>query len=196
MNIKRFSIPLLSFLLAVSFSYYYYSSKQSVIEKDPKAQYLKGGLFSLSNAGKPFNLADMKGGPVILYFGYMSCPDICPVGLAVIRDTLNLSSEFNSVKSLFITLDPERDLSESLNEYTSFFHTNIKGLTGELNEIKNVAGLYGTYFRKTPIEARPQEYTVDHTAYFYLISAEGELMRVMDHDATSSELASVIKQML
>jgi len=196
MNIKRFSIPLLSFLLAVSFSYFYFTNKQGTVVKDTKAQYLKGGAFNLSNAGNPFNLEDMKGKPVILYFGYMSCPDICPVGLAVIRDTLNLSREFESVMSLFITLDPERDSSENLNEYASFFHENIKGLTGELSEIKAVAALYGTYFRKTPVEAHVEEYSVDHTAYFYLLSDDGELMRVMDHDATPSQLAEVIKQLL
>ena len=194
MKIKRFSIPLLSFLLAVSFSYFYF--KNSAVVKDTKAQYLKGREFSLSNAGNPFNLADMQGKPVILYFGYMSCPDICPVGLAVIRDTLNLSPEFENVRSLFVTLDPERDFSENLNEYTAFFHDNIKGLTGELSEIKRVAALYGTYFRKTAIDDSVKEYSVDHTAYFYLLSDEGELMRVMDHDATPDQLAGVIKQLL
>jgi len=90
-----------------------------------------------------------------------------------------------------VTLDPKRDTPERLQDYTAFFHPNIRGLTGTLEEIQTLTKRYGTYFKKA--DAKPDDnYTVDHTAYFYLIDAEGELMRVLDHDTRPEALAEAL----
>jgi len=194
MNIKRFSITI--FVLVSAIALGYFVKLQNTVEKDIKAQYLKGGPFELSNEGSVFNLEDLQGTPVILYFGFLNCPDICPVGLAVIRDTLNYDPEFKDVKSLFVTLDPERDNSEKLKEYTAFFHSNIIGLTGSMKEIKIVASNYGTAFRKAPQSLKQDNYSIDHTAYFYIIDKDGDLIRVMDHDSKPEALSEIIKKLL
>jgi len=200
MNIKRLSFTLL-ISVSVILSYLFFPVGEQMLEKDLKSQYLKAGNFELTYKNKLFQLDSLNGAPVILYFGYMHCPDVCPVGLAVIRDALNSNSEFDKVKALFVTLDPERDSPEKMQEYAAFFHSNIMGLTGTVDEIKIVSEAYGTFFRKSGNAQSSQsgnenDYTVDHSSYFYVIDQLGNLVRVMDHDTKSTELAEILAQML
>lgn len=188
----------LGFILFVSISVWTYMGllDAPAVEKDIKAKYLKGGEFTLSNEGNAFSLSSLKGQPVILYFGFTFCPDVCPVGLATIRDALNSSEQLSDIPALFITLDPERDTAQKLKDYTGFFHRNIIGLTGSLDEISAVTKTYGTYFKKSVKSDKPGDYLVDHTAYFYLIDKQGELLRVLDHDASASELSELLLKLL
>lgn len=166
----------------------------SVKDKDARASYLKGGDFTLSSGSEPISLSSLRGQPVILYFGYTYCPDVCPVGLAVIRDALHSDPVFANVKTLFVTVDPARDTAQRLAEYVAFFHPNIIPLHGSEEQIKTVAQNYGTYFMKGALEG--ESYAVDHTAYFYLIDADGELVRVLDHATTPEQLAESLTSLL
>lgn len=183
-------VSLLGYMYFVVFS-------QPVIEKDIRAQYLKGGDFQLLNNNQPFSLSQLRGKPVILYFGYTHCPDVCPVGLALIRDVLKNDEAFEKVSAIFITLDPDRDTTESLKEYTAFFHPTIIPLRGALDDTRKVVQAYGGFFRKVIPEGRENDdYLVDHSAYYYLISAEGELTRVFDHSVTVDQLSESLRPLL
>ncbi len=166
-----------------------------VPQKDQRAQYLPGGDFTLKRNQQPFSLSSLRGSPVILYFGYTHCPDICPVGLAVIRDALKSSPTFASVNVVFITVDPLRDTPERLNEYVSFFDPRIIPLSGTEEQIREVAKSYGTYFMRSELGGA-EDYTVDHTAYFYLIDQAGNLIRVLDHATDASALAEALKALM
>jgi protein SCO1/2 len=198
MHLKRFMlmISILSALLGAGLYALIFSTPP--LEKDIRSQYLKGGDFELLHQGKPFKLSELKGQPVILYFGYSSCPDVCPVGLAVIRDVLKSAEEFSSIKALFVTVDPQRDTPEVLQEYTQFFHPNIVPLTGTFEEIKAVIESYGGFLRHhRPIsDAQPNAYMVDHTAYYYLIDANSELVRVLDHSVSAEDIAGSLRRLL
>tara|TARA_R110002167_G_scaffold162994_2_gene359663 strand:+ start:195 stop:650 length:456 start_codon:yes stop_codon:yes gene_type:complete len=147
---------------------------------------------------QPFELYQLKGQPVILYFGYTSCPDVCPVGLAVIRDALNSSEKFSTVPALFVTLDPARDTSERLSEYVAFFHKNIIPLRGSIEQTKSVIESYGGFLRHNvkAHEGADKDYLVDHSAYYYLLNKNAELVRVFDHSISSSDLAEILKSLL
>lgn len=166
----------------------------SLKNKDARASYLKGGDFTLSSDSGELSLSSLKGRPVILYFGYTYCPDACPVGLAVIRDALQSDPAFSDLKVLFVTVDPARDTASRLAEYVTFFHPNIIPLRGSEDDIRAVANDYGTYFMSGAQEGGT--YAVDHTAYFYLIDAEGELVRVLDHSTNPEQLAESLKMLL
>jgi protein SCO1/2 len=109
-----------------------------------------------------------------------------------------LSSEsFKDVPVLFITVDPQRDTTERLRDYTSFFHPNIKGLRGRVAQIDAVSAAYGTFYRfGSDKEEGSNEYTVDHSAYVYLLNADGELVRVFDHDVKSDEISELLHKLL
>lgn len=164
------------------------------VEKDRKAEYIKGGEFSLpSTLGKDFSLSDARGRPAVLYFGFTHCPDICPVGLAVIRDALKIDPDFSEVMPVFATLDPARDTIDRLKEYLAFFDPSLVGLSGSDEQIASLAKQYSTYFKALEPDENGN-YNVDHTAYFYVIDREGELVRVLDHDTDAEGLASVLKE--
>lgn len=172
------------------------AERQSGPKKDVKAQYLEGGDFRLQGRDGELSLTNFKGQPMVLYFGFTHCPDICPIGLTVIRDAFNEHpAQFENVKALFVTLDPERDSREHLIEYLSFFHPSIIGGRADLADTRALAKRYGTYF-KLGHKNEHGNYGVDHTAYFYVLDAQGELMRVLDHDANASELAEAIELLL
>lgn len=176
-------------------SYQALNSEGKSSEKDLKAQYLQGGDFRLLGAQGELSLSQFKGSPVVLYFGFTHCPDVCPLGLTVVRDALKADNDFQDVPAIFVTLDPERDTPERLSSYLSFFHPNLRGASGSVAQIKEVAKRYGTYFAKTGIEQNG-DYSVDHTAYYYLIDAQGELVRVLDHNTDARALASELKKLI
>lgn len=196
-SLTRFLLTLAVILFVLVSGLYFFIYSSPPLEKDIRSQYLKGGDFELRHQETPFKLSQLKGQPVILYFGYTSCPDVCPVGLAVIRDVLKSADEFNELKVLFVTLDPKRDTPEVLKEYTHFFHPNIIPLTGKLEEIKTVIESYGGFLRHNPAASgAPSNYLVDHSAYYYLLDANSELVRVFDHSTSAREIADALRRLL
>lgn len=198
MYVKRFWITVFLVFTSLLIVLYFAMIATPSIKKDIRSEYLKGGDFTLLHNGEKLSLSDLKGNPVVLYFGYTFCPDVCPVGLAVLRDVLNSSPRYSPVKVLFITLDPERDTEDVLDAYTDFFHPNILPLRGPLEEIQAVISAYGGFLRHNKAaEGKSQsDYLVDHSVYYYLIDGRGELVRVMDHSATEKEIAETLRQLL
>jgi protein SCO1/2 len=185
-------------MVVLGITLYFSIFSTPTIQKDIRSQYLKAGDFELLLDEHVFQLNQLKGQPLILYFGYTSCPDVCPVGLALIRDALNSSEKFSTIPALFITLDPGRDTAERLREYVSFFHKNIIPLRGTLEQVKSVIEAYGGFFRhsKKNNEASETDYLVDHSAYYYLLNKNGELVRVFDHSISSADLAKTLMSLL
>lgn len=182
-------------ILLGALSYRLMSPVASDGSEDLRAQYLEAGDFHLQGEKGPVALSDFKGRPVILYFGFTFCPDICPVGLTVIRDALNGSERFKPVQAIFISIDPERDTHERLSEYLEFFHPQLLGLRGEVDEVRAIAKRYGGYFVQGKADEQGQ-YNVDHTAYYYLIDANGKLVRVLDHDTSAETLVEELKKLI
>jgi cytochrome oxidase Cu insertion factor (SCO1/SenC/PrrC family) len=134
-----------------------------------------GAPFTLTNQhGKRVSLSDFRGKVVLLYFGFTYCPDVCPVDLAVIAETLkSLGKSGDQVQPLFVTLDPARDTRELLRGYVAAFHPRIVALTGSEDEIRRVATAYKVFFEKvTPTDSKT--YFVDHSAFTFLLDREGK----------------------
>lgn len=130
--------------------------------------------------GRPVKLSDFRGKVVLLEFGFTSCPNICPTSLgdlAMINRGLT-PEEREKVQVIFVTVDPQRDTPAKLAEYMPFFDEKFLGLTGTPEEIDAVAKDYGAYYRRLPLPGRPDDYTMDHSTYTYLIDEAGRL-RVM-----------------
>ncbi len=93
----------------------------------------------LDTSGMPFQLEDYHGKIILLYFGYTFCPDVCPSTLASVRQILDeLGNLSHEVVFVMITVDPDRDSPEILEEYLSRFHPGYIGLWGEREELENV----------------------------------------------------------
>lgn len=126
--------------------------------------------------GDPFRLSDHQGRIVLMFFGYTSCPDVCPTTLAEARRVLEgLGDDPDQVKFVFITVDPERDTPQVLGTYVSAFHPSIVGLTGSTDKLAAVRQDYGIFAEKEVLEGSAAGYIVSHTARVILVDAEGRL---------------------
>tara|TARA_Y100000588_G_C13998790_1_gene814724 strand:+ start:193 stop:792 length:600 start_codon:yes stop_codon:yes gene_type:complete len=149
--------------------------------------------FSLTNHhGAAVTEKDFLGRFLLVFFGYSHCPDICPMNLSIIRDTLErLGEEAAKVQPLFITLDPKRDTEEKLLPFLSHFDNRILGLTGSRGQIRAVAdSFFVRYQRSTKKNDHP--YLVDHTAATYLVGSSGQGLHIFQHNTSSEKIASTI----
>lgn len=104
--------------------------------------------FTLRSAEGPVSLKGMQGKAVVVFFGYTSCPEICPRGLATMARAFEglKDDELDRTRGLLISIDPETDTVERLKEFTANFHTNIIGLTGTPEELQEIASDFGVMF--------------------------------------------------
>ncbi len=132
--------------------------------------------FELSDVnGQRFKLSELDGQVVIMFFGYTSCPDVCPVTLTdFLRIRAKLGNQAEKVSFVFVTVDPERDTPERMKKYLTNFDPAIIGLTGERTELESVWSSYGVYEAKVDGGSEPN-YLVDHSSRIYVIDADGNL---------------------
>ncbi|WP_062817458.1 SCO family protein [Alcanivorax sp. NBRC 102024] len=156
-----------------------------------------GGEFTLTDQnGEPFSQAALNGKVTILFFGYTHCPDICPAVLARVAQVyrqLQEAGEADQVQPVFITFDPERDTAAHLKEYLPWFKANIIGLTGSLEEIRQVAKQYGVVFIK---DQQEQDYLFTHSDYIYLLDDQGRVRKLYPADFTIDEVVKDAKSLL
>ena len=125
--------------------------------------------------GKDFRLSEARGEVVALFFGYTSCPDICPTTMAELNQALEkLGNRSEQVQVLFVTVDPERDTPQRVQEYVNHFNTDFIGLSGSESELAGVWNEYGV-FREVVDGTSAAGYLVNHTARVTLIDQQGNL---------------------
>ena len=125
--------------------------------------------------GNPFQLNQLEDQVVVMFFGYTSCPDVCPVTLTeFLQIRSKLGQAAAHVSFVFITVDPERDTAERMRKYLTNFDPEIIGLTGERSELEPVWVDYGVY--QARVEGSSDEnYLVDHSSRVYVIDRDGNL---------------------
>jgi protein SCO1/2 len=169
-----------------------YQFKGTLYEDPPAA-----ADFELSRSdGGRLRLSDLQGKIVLLFFGFTTCPDVCPVTLSDAKRIYEaLDDQAENLAYLFITVDPERDTPEKLAGYVSNFNENIIGLTGTEEELAAVREDYGIYAAKVPLKSGIG-YTMDHTARVYLIDSEGNLRLTYTFGTPYEDILQDIKQIL
>jgi protein SCO1/2 len=155
-----------------------------------------GGPFRLTDQNeRTVTEQDLKGRPVLIFFGFTHCPDICPTTLFQISEVLrSLGPDATRVRALFITVDPERDTPRALKDYLSNFDPNLIGLTGDAEAIAAVTKAYRAYFKKVPLDK--DNYTVDHTTVVYLMDKEGRFVAPFNLKRTTDAAAADLRRYL
>jgi protein SCO1/2 len=147
-------------------------------------------------AGTSFRLSEMRGKVIILFFGYTSCPDICPTTLAGLNQALGkLGDQADQVQVLFVTVDPQRDTPERVQEYVNHFNSDFIGLSGTEQELAKTWNDYGV-FRETVEGTSAAGYLVNHTARVTLIDQQGNLRVSFGFDTPVEDIVHDLKLLL
>ncbi len=157
-----------------------------------------GGPFALVDQnGQPRTERDFHGRFMLITFGYTHCPDICPVTVQAIGDTLEqLGPAADQVAGIFVSVDPARDTPAALKDYVQSVSPRIVALTGTPAQIAAAARAYRVYFRINGDPARDQNYTVDHTALLYLMDREGRFVTHFTHQTPAATMVAAIRRVL
>jgi len=157
-----------------------------------------GGSFSLVDQnGRTVSDKDYRGKLQLVYFGFTSCPDICPTALQTVAIALDeLGAAASEVAPILITVDPERDTPAAMKEYVQAFHERLIGLTGTPEQIAAVAKAYRVYFQKVKLANSSLDYSVDHSGFLYLMNRDGKYLAHFRHNATPEEIAKRVKSAL
>jgi protein SCO1/2 len=164
----------------------------------PTGRVAIGGPFSLVDTnGERRTEKDYAGKPMLVFFGFTNCPDVCPSGLQTLTVALDkLGDKANRLTPLFITVDPERDTPQSLAAYMKSFHPRIQGLTGTSDEVNAAIKAYRVYAVKVPDEKDPTRYNIDHSSFFYLMNSSGEYVKHFPHSTDANVLADALAAVL
>ena len=156
-----------------------------------------GGDFSLTGPdGKAFRLADLRGQAVVLFFGFASCPDFCPRAMATTRTALGRlpAGQAARVRTVFVSVDPERDAPATLDAYLRHFDMATIGVTGSHPELKAAIRLYGGDYQRDP-PAATTGYMVIHPTSLYVIDPAGQLRARVDN-GDGEALVAALREVL
>jgi protein SCO1/2 len=178
MDKKILLVGLISFLLvaAVAAGVFLFSKPDSFQGTAYVEPYPVASEFELTRAdGSQFRLSELRGKVVLLFFGYTSCPDVCPTTMAELRQALEkVGAKSDQVQVVFVTVDPQRDTPERVQEYVNHFNPDFIGLSGSEAELAKVWNDYGI-FREIVEGASAAGYLVNHTARVTMIDQQGNL---------------------
>ena len=187
---------LISFVLYL-FGTFFISSNRSynqdkVVTEVENQEGIPGGHFRLrTHDGKIFDTMENQD-PMLIYFGFTYCPDVCPITLLTMANVLD-KLENEEITPLFITVDPERDNEEILSNYVNAFHDEIIGLTGTISEINKVTSDWKVYFKKENNIDMPDNYSVNHLDIIFIANKNAEFVDFIKPNTSSED---VIKKLI
>jgi protein SCO1/2 len=148
-----------------------YTLRGSVIENPQAAP----DFVLTDQNGQAFRLSEQQGKVVVMFFGYTTCPDVCPTTLAELKKVwADLEQGADAVRIVFVTVDPQRDTTQRLHDYLAAYNPAFYGLTGDEADLQLVWNAYGV-FRYVRDEGSAAGYLVDHSARTYVIDRQGRL---------------------
>ncbi len=146
--------------------------------------------------GSTFREADLRNRVHLVYFGFTTCPDVCPTELGWMARVLRqLGPLATRVQPVLVTIDPERDTAEKLAAYATVFDPRMIALRGTPEQTKVAADAFGVIYRKqTPVSDQPGFYLIDHTLTTFVVDRQGRIVhRLASHDLTPEAAAALIR---
>ena len=147
----------------------------------------------VSEVGTPFTRADLLGHWTLIFPGYTYCPDVCPNTLALLKTVkVKLDADAKRLTVLFLSVDPERDTSESLVRYIRYFDPDFRAATGPVAQLEALTANLGIVFLKVE-NTETGRYEIEHSAQLVLVNPEGRLAGYFSPPFTPETLAADIK---
>lgn len=151
----------------------------------------------VSHVGQPFETDDFKGAWSLVFFGYTSCPDICPMTLAYLNQVqrrMHEDARFSLMRTVFVSVDPGRDSPQRLREYVGHFNDDFIGLTGEPGQLQLLTRALGAAYITEELDASGH-YLIHHSAALFLVSPGAELAGVLTGPHEPAALAERLRAM-
>lgn len=200
---KRIPIAILAILALVGG---YYAG--NIFQKEPVAPVLASVLtppkeirpFQLTGGDEqPFTLENFKGNWTLVYFGYTFCPDICPTSLTDISRVYNRLADkpeiTKNLKTLLISVDPDRDSPKRLNDYVTFFRDDFIAATGDKESIAQVAKDFSAFYKVHEPDENGN-YPVDHSSIVSLVNPDGKIEAIFISVAEAPQVASDLENII
>jgi len=197
-NQKFFYLLLFSGIVIIfSFSYNIYTHISESRTCNKSTNFVKGlgGPIDLIDQNETtFSLEKQKASLSLLYFGYSYCPDICPYDLernAYVKDIMD--EQKLDINLVFITLDPSRDTTKRLKDFSEYIHKSMIALTGSNEQIEALKKAYGVFGKSNKIDYEDQSYLVDHSTFSYLVNKNGEVLSYFNRRESPEKISEKIK---
>ncbi|WP_233587013.1 SCO family protein [Pseudorhodobacter sp. E13] len=154
--------------------------------------------FALADSeGRMRTTDEFRGKFLLVFFGFTSCPDVCPTTLSEVAQVMDdLGSDAGSVQPIFISIDPERDRRLGLADYTKAFHPAILGLAGSEEETEAAAASFKIFYEREADSSSPDGYTMAHSSGLYLIGPDGAWLRQFTYGTPAAEILSDLQSRL
>ncbi len=144
--------------------------------------------------GRVRTLTEFKGKVVLVFFGFIQCPDICPTALLRAVEVRNhLGEDAKHMQLLFITVDPERDTPEVIKAYMQAFDPSFIGLREDPERTREIADSFNVLYQQVPTG---DSYTMDHTATTFVFDPTGRLRLAVPHVMPAELVAEDIRTLL
>lgn len=155
-----------------------------------------GGQFALvDQRGTAVDQSLFVGKPSLLFFGYTHCPDVCPTTMGEMQGWFaTLGDQAKTLQGVFVTVDPERDTPQILNDYVSWVSDRIVALSGSQAEIDKVVKDWGAVAEKVPQD--DGSYLMNHTASVFLVNSKGEFAGTIAYGENTDTALEKIKRLV
>jgi protein SCO1/2 len=161
----------------------------------PMAPEISGHFALQTLDGREVTDDTYRGKWLLVYFGYTSCPDICPTVLLRVGQALeSLGSLADRVQPIFITVDPARDTAERLSKYMAAFNSHIVGLRGSPDQIRQAARQFHVYYHTRSLGNG--DYTVDHSSFLYVVTPEGHFEKLLADSLPVDKLTAELRTLV
>ncbi|HEX9195870.1 MAG TPA: SCO family protein [Azonexus sp.] len=146
--------------------------------------------------GQSRSLADFRGKVVVIFFGYTSCPDVCPTALSKLAEVMKaLGPEAEKLQVLFVSVDPERDTAARLKDFVPWFHPSFLGLHGDAAQTKAVSEEFRVFSSRRDVGSQ-LGYVLDHSSGAYVYDPAGRLRLYVRDTASVEDIVGDIRQLL
>jgi protein SCO1 len=157
----------------------------------------EGGDFVLQSAAGPLDTKALRGKVLLVYFGYVNCPDVCPVSMAAGAAALNAltPAERARTQMIMVSVDPERDTPAKLKDYVAYFHPAMLGAVGTAAETAGIAKSFGVGYARQPTRL-DGSYAVDHSSQTFVIGPDGKLMELLPLGVATDKVVATVRRLL
>jgi len=155
-----------------------------------------GGPFELVDGnGETVTDATFAGKPLVLFFGFTYCPDVCPTTLSELQGWMEaLGDDADKLNYAFVSVDPERDTPDVMRDYVWAFDKRITPLTGSNEQVDAMIKAYRVYAKKVPLD--DGDYTMDHSAAVYLMNADNKFVGTIAYQEAEDNALKKLRRLI